>query len=151
VLADGERLLRALDDVHARLHSDGFEAAMQEFGRVTGVAVAGPPGRPDPRQLPPQLLQMLRRIRSNLEFWLEHELRQYPRAAPDLGSLGSAADRLVLAGGAQSHGRFTYEATATLARRSGRPLIDLPGGHTGYVDHPVDFAVELGHAVIPAA
>jgi pimeloyl-ACP methyl ester carboxylesterase len=151
VLDDGDRLLRALDGVHERLHSDGFEAAMDEFSGLTGVAVGGPPGRPDPRQLPPQMLQMLLRIRRNLEFWIEHELRQYPRATPDLASLGAAADRLVLASGVDSHGRFTYEVNRVLAGRFGLPLVDLPGGHTGYVDHPVDFAIELGHALVPSA
>jgi hypothetical protein len=61
------------------------------------------------------MLRLMPRIRRNLPFWLENELRQYTRFEPDLPSLRRISEQLVLAGVHDSHQQFPYRATAALA------------------------------------
>jgi hypothetical protein len=83
------------------------------------------------------------RILANATYWFEHELRQYPAVDLDLGALKAHADRIVPAAGRESRGYPAYEATAELSKQLGRDLIELPGGHVGYVAQPAEFAREL--------
>jgi len=40
-------------------------------------------------------------------------------------------------------GTPAYEATVELAEKLGRDVVELPGGHLGFVSHPAAFAREL--------
>src|SRR5581483_1321843 len=84
---------------------------------------------------------------ANAAYWFEHELRQYPALRLDFGSLRPYADRILPAGGRESRGFPAYDATAELARKLGRELAELPGGHLGCVSHPREFAAALVQAL----
>lgn len=86
-------------------------------------------------------------ILPNTTYWFEHELRQYPPVDLDLDSLEAHADRIVPAVGRESRGYPCYEANVELAKKLGRDVIELPGGHAGYVAHPAEFARELLEAL----
>ena len=88
-------------------------------------------------------------IRANATYWFEHELRQYPAVALDLDALKSHADRIVPAAGRESRGYPCYEVNVELGKRLGRALIELPGGHVGYVAQPAEFAREFIQALAP--
>ncbi|GIJ13236.1 hypothetical protein Van01_64500 [Micromonospora andamanensis] len=46
--------------------------------------------------------------------------------------------------GVESHALSTYRTSVTLAERLGAAFVDdLPGEHTGFVDHPTEFAEAL--------
>ena len=80
---------------------------------------------------------------ANAAYWFERELRQYPAAALDLNALEAHADRIVPVAGRESRGYPAYEVNVELSKKLGRDLIELPGGHVGYVTQPVEFAGEL--------
>lgn len=82
-------------------------------------------------------------ILANATYWFEHELRQYPAVDLDLDTLGARADRIVPVAGRESRGYPCYEVSVELGKRLGRDLIELPGGHAGYVAQPAEFAREL--------
>ena len=82
-------------------------------------------------------------VLANATYWFEHELRQYPVVELDLDALEAHADRIVPAAGRKSRGYPCYEVSVELGKRLGRDLIELPGGHVGYVAHPAEFAREL--------
>ncbi|HEY3685964.1 MAG TPA: hypothetical protein VGL93_23230 [Streptosporangiaceae bacterium] len=82
-------------------------------------------------------------LRANAVHWFEHELRQDPAAGLDLEALRAHADRIVPAAGHESRGYPCRDATAELARRLGRPVVDLPGGHVGCMSHPTDCSTEI--------
>jgi pimeloyl-ACP methyl ester carboxylesterase len=82
-------------------------------------------------------------VLANATYWFEHELRQYPAVELGLAALKAHADRIVPAAGRESRGYPCYEVSVELGKRLGRDLIELPGGHVGYVAHPVEFAREL--------
>ena len=79
-------------------------------------------------------------IRANATYWFEHELRQYPAVELDLDALKAHADRIVPAAGRESRGYPCYEAAVKLGKTLGREVIELPGGHIGFVTHPAEFA-----------
>ena len=84
---------------------------------------------------------------ANATYWFEHELRQYPAVDLDLDALKAHADRIVLMAGRQSRGFPTYAVNVELGKKLGRELIELPGGHIGFITHPAEFARELVQAL----
>jgi pimeloyl-ACP methyl ester carboxylesterase len=80
---------------------------------------------------------------SNATYWFEHELRQYPAVDLDLDGLKAHADRIVLVAGRESLGYPTYEVNVELGKKLGRELIELPGGHIGFISQPAEFSREL--------
>jgi acetyltransferase/esterase len=133
--------LSILDSVYETSRRSDVETAMREFG--TAMGIPGRPELPPGVELPPEMTEVLTRIQGNLGYWIEHELRQYPRHSPDLGALASKKDRLILAGGEDSREFFPYFPNTVLAERFGLPVADLPGGHIGYLTHPPEFATHL--------
>jgi pimeloyl-ACP methyl ester carboxylesterase len=133
--------LDILDRVHELAGREGTEEAMRTFSGAMGLGEMPP--MPDRADLPPPVVEMIERIQRNLAFWMEHELRQYPSAPVDVAALEAAKDKLVLAGGADSHDTLPYQPNTVLAERLGQPVVDFPGGHVGYVVHPAEFAARL--------
>ncbi len=140
LLPDATRVLEFVDEVYDVYRRDGIDPAMRKFSAGVGMEDIQPP--PDV-ELPPQVVEMVTRIRGNLGFWLEHELRQYTRVVLDLPALEAVSKRLVLAGGHDSREYLPYRPNTVLAELLGSEVVDFPGGHVGYVTHPVDFAAKL--------
>ena len=141
---DGPELTAVFDDVHATLRRDGAEAAMREFStRVFGEQPAARPALPPGVELPRPLVDMMARMQTNLVFWIEHELRAYPRYQPDLEALRPLKGKLMLAGGEDSHDTVPYRPNLVLAEQLGLKVVDFPGDHTGYTYDPAGFAARL--------
>jgi len=79
----------------------------------------------------------------NAAYWMEHELRQYPHVALDQARLAAHARQLVLAGGRDAQDKVGYQSSKALAQRLGLDLIDVPGGHIGFMTSPAEFAEAL--------
>lgn len=77
---------------------------------------------------------------ADIAYWFEHELRQYPAVELDLAALKAHAERLMLMCGTESRGYPAYEVNVELSGVLSRELIEMPGGHTGYVTEPEEFA-----------
>lgn len=89
-------------------------------------------------------------VHANATYWFERELRQYSAIDLDLDSISAHADRIVLVAGRESRGYPTYQVNVALGRRLGRDVVEMPGGHTGYVTQPVEFAHKLLRVIAPA-
>jgi pimeloyl-ACP methyl ester carboxylesterase len=147
LVPDGGLYLKLFDDVYETYRREGVEPAMRVF--FAGVGMAGPALPSPDRVLPPHVVELLGRLRANQGYWIEHELRQYPRYEPDLGALKAVVDRLVLAGGTDGRHLFPYRPNLVLAERLGVEVVDFPGDHTGYVSRPAEFAVRLVDVLRP--
>jgi pimeloyl-ACP methyl ester carboxylesterase len=146
-LLEDDEALRLADRIYERYRADGVPAAMQEFSALSGIPAVAPPDR----ELPPHLAPLVQRTRDNVVFWLEHELRQYPRFVPDVAALASWSSRLVLAGGEASRAHLPYRPNVVLAERLGTSVLDFPGGHVGYLTHAPEFAARLAEVLTAAA
>jgi len=121
----------------------GLRSAMTEFGQAVGLG--GPIGAAPGADVPQEIVAMVARAEENLTFWMEHELRQYPAYHPNLVALAAVAKKLVPAGGrdSQENGNMPFLPIASLGRRLGRDVVEFPGGHVGYAEHPQEFAAQL--------
>ncbi|MFI9379904.1 alpha/beta hydrolase [Kutzneria sp. NPDC052558] len=147
LLPDRDEWLARMDGVYDLYRAEGPDQAMALFGRLVGLAQQAPPPGFEP---PPALMEMAGRMRHNIPFWLEHELRQYPRQVPDLAALAASKDKLVLASGDESKGLLPYLPNLVLSERLAVPVTEFPGGHLGYFRQPVEFAERL-HEVLSSA
>lgn len=148
LLPDADELLGRLDGVYGTYRTSGETAAMAEFmeavfGATGPGGLGGRPGDPAPGQVPPGAAEMAGRIQANLAFWLEHELRTYPRHPVDIGALRAVAGRIAPVCGRESRAQFPYRAATALAERIGAAATELPGGHVGYLTDADAFAAEL--------
>ena len=138
LVVDGAEWQKVFDGVYDEYRKAGVPAALVKFfaamGLTGGTAAASP-------VVPTEELRK-ERERSTIH-WLEHEIRQYTRVIPDIARLVSLADRVVLAVGADSKGKFLSQPNVGLGARMGRSVIEFPGGHVGYVTHPAQFAARL--------
>jgi acetyltransferase/esterase len=141
---DGAEFKAILDEVYAVWQRDGGEAAMRLFStRIFGEQAAERKAPPPGVELPQPIVDMMARFQTNLGFWMEHELRQYPRYQPDLDALRPLAGKLMLAGGEESRDTLPYRPNLVLAERLGLKVVDFPGDHTGYAADPAGFAARL--------
>ncbi|WP_117210211.1 alpha/beta hydrolase [Allorhizocola rhizosphaerae] len=142
VLPDATRWLDFYADLYIVYRDRGPDEARRMFRSRMGMQESTRPPKAF-EQPPARLAEMLDRLRRNQVFWFEHEIRTYPAYRPDLAKLAEVADRLILAGGNTSREHFPYRPNVALAERLGLPMWHLPGGHVGYVTHPVEFAAAL--------
>jgi acetyltransferase/esterase len=83
--------------------------------------------------------------KANAAYWMEHELRQYPRIELDLAMLAAHARQilLLLVGGRDAQDKVSYQSSKALARQLGLTLVDLPGGHIGFMTSPAANAAAI--------
>jgi hypothetical protein len=73
---------------------------------------------------------------ANLSFFLKYDSPAVSRYRLDLAALKSAPTRIVPAGGRSAPGSAPYRAAEALAAKLGEPLVEFPGGHTGWLLRP---------------
>ncbi len=141
LLPDAGEWLAFFDRVYETSRKQGVPAAMHQFAsRVLG-------------SLDHQVLERAMREHaneytlSNAGYWMEHEVRQYPRAEFDLTALTAHAEQIMLVGGRDSHDQMTYQPNKVLAQQLGCEIIDFPGGHLGFLSFPTEFAQALLNAL----
>ncbi|MGA8115329.1 MAG: alpha/beta fold hydrolase [Actinocatenispora sp.] len=146
LLPDAERHRAFFAGVYDTYRRDGTEAALRMFAAGVGLEEGGGPPAPGdaaPPATPPEMLEMVRRMTGNLDFFLAHEVRSFTDHVPDVPALARAGTRIVLAGGEESRAHLPYLPNTVLAERLGLTIVDFPGDHTGYVSRPEPFAALL--------
>ena len=137
LLPDAAKWLAFFDGVYDTYQEAGIPQAMRQFA-------SGAFGSGDQRLMERATREHTNEYTlSNARYWMEHELRQYPRAELDLTALAAHAWQIVLAGGRDSQDQVAYQPNKVLARHLGRAIVNFPGGHLGFVAYPAEFAKEL--------
>jgi hypothetical protein len=80
---------------------------------------------------------------ANLSFFLKFDSPAVRRYHLDLAALKATPTRIVPAGGRSAPGSPAYRAAAALAAKLREPLVEFPGGHTGWLLRPKAFAAKL--------
>jgi pimeloyl-ACP methyl ester carboxylesterase len=138
LLADPEReaAVRGQEEVEDLYRREGIGVAMRRFVALAGV---DPNDRePDVDIAPPKPERV-----ANLAFFLTHDAPAVRRYRLNLPALREHASRIVTAAGRSPGGGFVYECAEALAHALGKPLIEFPGGHAGFVLRPREFATRL--------
>jgi pimeloyl-ACP methyl ester carboxylesterase len=147
LLPDGQKWVDFFFELYALYRQSGIEPALETFREKVltesdwqAIARAQAAARARDARIAEQ-------IRANSVYWFEHELRQYPAVEIDVEALKDHADRVVPMAGRESNGYPAHEVSVALAEKLGRDLIELPGGHIGFVSNPGEFARELLQAL----
>jgi pimeloyl-ACP methyl ester carboxylesterase len=128
-------------EVYELYQRDGVDAAMERFTVGIGMQDATPPPGVE---LPPPVAELLDRIGRNNGFFLAHGMRQFSGfGGLDVPALKAVASRIVLACGADSREQLPARPGRALAAEFGTEPVEFPGGHAGYLTHPVEFAARL--------
>lgn len=147
LVANEPPLTRLLEDaefgreVYEIYRSEGIGPAMAEFAAGAGLD-QDPPWPVDPT---PEMAEAMARMQGNLDFFLGHMWLPLGDYAPDISRLRSAP--ITVAVGEASEGQLAYRAAMTLAEQLGKEPTVFPGGHSGTITHPEDYAGRL-HKVL---
>lgn len=80
---------------------------------------------------------------SDEQFWFAHEFSASVGWMPDAAALRDGSPRITVGIGEESVGQLCERTGEALAALLDVPAARFPGDHTGFVDHPVDFAARL--------
>lgn len=134
-LPDGREWVEFFHELYDLYRQAGIEPALQKFREH-----AFP-------ETDRQVMAQAPKSEANATYWFEHELRQYPAVELDLDALGAHAERIMLVVGRESRDYPCYEVNVELGKQLGRDIVELPGGHVGFIAHPREFAQVLVHAL----
>ncbi|MEU1310925.1 alpha/beta hydrolase [Streptomyces cinnamoneus] len=145
VLPDAAEHRALIARVQETLRAEGLMPAMAVF--AAGLKKDGDTTEPKAATtLPPQAAARAEQTMANLPYFVGRIVPSFMAYAPDTHRLQALWDRLVLAGGQDSHGELPHRSAAFLAERLGRELLHFPGGHTGLTTHPAEFGELLRKA-----
>lgn len=128
------------DEIVNMALTEGLQKAMQYFGKTLNIAQldAKSMSQPVSENDENQKVQYERMM-----FWVEYEIRQYTHSDIKLSDLSQYKDKTVLFNGTDSKGSFPQDVNFYINEETGIRLLDIPGGHLGYVQKPDGFAEVL--------
>ncbi|MFB9905710.1 alpha/beta fold hydrolase [Allokutzneria oryzae] len=125
-----------LTDVIDTHRASGVPAAAPKLKRMGG----GTP--PSSGALPPAIRPSVQRL-VNLDFFMGNDMPAVLEHRPDITALKAETARLVVAIGADSGAVTAQRCARALAEQLDLTPIVFPGGHSGFLTHPRDFAACL--------
>jgi hypothetical protein len=134
--AERDQAMRAQEDAEETFQREGAEAAFKKFVQLGAVDYND--REPDAVLAPPTS-----QTEANLSFFLKFDSPAVRRYHLDLAALKATPTRIVPAGGRSAPGSPAYRAAAALAAKLREPLVEFPGGHTGWLLRPKAFAAKL--------
>jgi pimeloyl-ACP methyl ester carboxylesterase len=146
VLPDADEQRALVTRVRDTFRTRGLVPAMAVFAAGTRKDGAVPEPQPEIR-LPPQAAARAEQTVANLPYFVGRIVPAFMSYAPDVTTLATLPDRLVLAGGRDSDGELPHRAVASLAGLLGTELLPFPGGHIGLTTHPAEFGETLRKAL----
>ncbi len=132
LLPEAEEARTGMHDIYDAYRESGISAAWQRFSGFAGINMR-PQGEDAARQ-PPSAEAV-----AMSERFFGHGLLPITFYQPDFSVLQGAPARVVVGGGITSKGEFAQRTAVALAEHLGSPLIDFPGGHTGFASDAKDF------------
>ncbi len=143
LLPEAEEARAGIEGIYDTYRSAGIGAAWERFSAFTGMNTS-PQDTGAERQPPsPETV-------ATSERFFGHGLLPIALYEPDISALKATGGRVVVAGGTTSEGEFARRTAVALAERLGTPVVDFPGGHTGFVSDSKGFAAVLRRVLADA-
>jgi pimeloyl-ACP methyl ester carboxylesterase len=139
-LPDSDYWKEKNDEIVKIALNEGLQQAMQVFGKTLNIAPldAKSMSQPVSENDEDQKAQYERMM-----FWVEYEIRQYTHSNITIADLAHYKDKVVLFNGTDSKGSFPQDVNFYINEQTDIKLLDIPGGHLGYVQKPDGFAEVL--------
>lgn len=137
LLDDRDQVRAGTEDVIATYRSGDVLGAWRKFMANANIIMPEPVlqqvfgGDRDPRQV------------ASERYWFDHELRGTITWEPNIAVLQSTPARIVIGIGSESTSQHCDHTSRALGEAIGVTPTIFPGGHTGFVEDPIGFAVRL--------
>jgi pimeloyl-ACP methyl ester carboxylesterase len=151
LLPDSWRWQDFLDELEELCRRHGAGVAMGRF--LDGIEAIGGPGAsragqpgaragqlPDLSTLSARTRALMRRSQANMQYFFAHQIRGATGYRPDIGTLSTVTDKIVIGVGAASRGQAPHQAALEVAGRLGLEVVEFPGDHQGFSAQPTEFA-----------
>jgi pimeloyl-ACP methyl ester carboxylesterase len=136
LLPDAAEQLAAAEDVVETFYREGIPAAMMKFMINAGFDLSDDSA---PRRQAAPSAQDL----ANGTRFLAHELRGTVSYLPDVAALTAGSTRVLVGLGVDSGALVTHRTSLALANLLGRPPVEFPRDHGGFMAAPKEFAEVL--------
>lgn len=129
--AEGQQLQQLMYDTYAVYKKAGIAPALELFNTC----------------MPPETVEHFKRmrdpsipqVRAAIEYWMEHELREYTAVDFDVNTLKANAARIVVSAGTGSSGFPLHALSQNLAKTLGATFVEIAGAHSGYAVRSAEF------------
>lgn len=133
--SQGQKLLQLMNDTYAVYKKSGIVPALELFNTC----------------MPPETIEHFKRmrdpsnpqVRAAIEYWMEHEVREYTAVDFDIATLKANAVRIVMAAGTGSRGFPLHPLAENLAKKLGTSFVEIPGAHSGYAVRATEFGASI--------
>jgi pimeloyl-ACP methyl ester carboxylesterase len=142
LLPDAERneAVRALEGIVVAFRDEGLIAAFQKLAELTAIDYAD-------REPGVALARPSLRVAANLKFFFTHDAPAVNSFRLDLGALRAASTPIVPAIGLSKRSGAPHQCAAALAQTLGTSAVEFPGGHSGWLLRPKEFAAKLAEVL----
>ena len=140
LLPEPEQARAGMHEIYDTYRTAGIGAAWERFSALTGMSMAPPDGGTELQPPSPEMVV-------TSERFFGHGLLPIALYEPNVSAL-KAAGQVVVAGGTTSKSEFPRRTAIALAERLGRPVVDFPGGHAGFVSDAKEFASVLRQTLV---
>ncbi|WP_086819685.1 alpha/beta fold hydrolase [Allokutzneria sp. NRRL B-24872] len=127
--AASEEAVAELTDIITTHREAGAAVAAPKLMGLAGITPSSPPSEPDAARL------------ANLDFFIGEDMPAVLRHEPNLAALKGKP--LVIGLGRDTGDITASRCARALAAELGAPTADFPGGHSGFLFHPQEFAARL--------
>ncbi|MBO1198199.1 alpha/beta hydrolase [Staphylococcus simiae] len=121
--------------------NDSMPAAMKVFGEALHISPIDQESMSKPAQSSSDADNKKRY--EEMIGWFKYEISQYTSSDITIEDLRQYKDRITLLNGTDSKGSFPQEVNFYIHEQTGIPIVDIPGGHLGYIQKPEGFAKVL--------
>lgn len=136
-LPDSDYWKEKNDEIVSIALNEGLQQAMQVFGKTLNIAPLDAKSMSQPVS---ENDEDKKEQYNSMMFWIEYEIRQYTHSDIKLSDLIQYKDKIVLFNGTDSKGSFPQDVNFYINEQTDINLLDIPGGHLGYVQKPDGFA-----------
>jgi pimeloyl-ACP methyl ester carboxylesterase len=127
---------RAQEEIEETFRRDGVPAAMKKFLVVAGLNL-------DDREADVVLPTPTPQRGINLQYFLTHDAPAVRTYRLNLDALKTSSTRIVPSAGRSTRDTWPHHCASALANRLGTKMEEFPGGHTGHVLRPKEYAARL--------
>lgn len=124
------------DDIVHQILTEGLEKGMKTFGETLNIAPIDAKMMSQPADTEEGRIEQYKRTM----FWSEFEIRQYTHSDITLDDFTKYSDKITLLNGTDSRGSFPQDVNFYINKETDIPIVDIPGGHLGYIQKPEGFA-----------
>jgi acetyltransferase/esterase len=132
----GQQWIDFFDDVYRLYRRAGTDPALAMFRERTFPPIDHAVMEQSRNSGAPQLM-------ANAIYWFERELREYTSVRVNAAALQPWADRIIPAVGRECRGYPNYAVSQQLGHALERDVLELPGGHVGFITDCAAFADAL--------